>query len=163
MQKVILAVWTLSLNLSFLDKAKQVKVLKSSVVHIDFVSLPLFWYQICCHIEIFPKCTHLKISSSLSYNVIFFLIPLWRSTKMFFFVLFLYLNNISMGSEVLVTQLCLTLGHPTLGSLPCSSVCVILQARTLEWVAIPISRGSSQPRDWTRVSCMAGRFLNLLT
>ena len=34
----------------------------------------------------------------------------------------------------------------------------ILQARILEWVAVPFSRGSSQPRDWTQVSCIAGRF-----
>ena len=34
----------------------------------------------------------------------------------------------------------------------------ILQARILEWVAFPFSRGSSQPRDWSRVSCIAGRF-----
>ena len=34
----------------------------------------------------------------------------------------------------------------------------ILQARILEWVAFPFSRGSSQPRDWTRVSCIAGGF-----
>ena len=34
----------------------------------------------------------------------------------------------------------------------------ILQARLLEWVAFPFSRGSSQPRNWTRVSCIAGRF-----
>ena len=34
----------------------------------------------------------------------------------------------------------------------------ILQARILEWVAIPFSRGSSQPRDRTQVSCIAGRF-----
>ena len=33
----------------------------------------------------------------------------------------------------------------------------ILQARILEWVAIPCSRGSSQPRDWTQVSHIAGR------
>ena len=33
----------------------------------------------------------------------------------------------------------------------------ILQARTLEWVAIPFSRGSSQPRDWTQVSHIACR------
>ena len=32
-----------------------------------------------------------------------------------------------------------------------------LQARILEWVAFPFSRGSSQPRDWTQVSHMAGR------
>ena len=34
----------------------------------------------------------------------------------------------------------------------------ILQARILEWVAMPSSRGYSQPRDWTQVSRIAGRF-----
>ena len=34
----------------------------------------------------------------------------------------------------------------------------ILQARTLVWVAMPSSRGSSQPRNLTQVSCIAGRF-----
>ena len=42
-----------------------------------------------------------------------------------------------------------------------SSVHGILQARTLEWVAIPFSRGSSQPRDRTWVSCIAGRLFTL--
>ena len=35
----------------------------------------------------------------------------------------------------------------------------ILQARILEWVAIPFSRESSQPKDRTQVSCIAGEFL----
>ena len=35
----------------------------------------------------------------------------------------------------------------------------ILQARILEWVAIPFSRGFSQPREWTQVSHIAGGFL----
>ena len=35
----------------------------------------------------------------------------------------------------------------------------ILQARILEWVSVPFSRGSSQPRDQTQVSCIAGGFL----
>ena len=35
----------------------------------------------------------------------------------------------------------------------------ILQVRTQEWVTFPFSRGSSQPRDWTQVSHIAGRFL----
>ena len=34
----------------------------------------------------------------------------------------------------------------------------ILQARILEWVAVPSSRGSSQPRDQTQLSCTAGGF-----
>ena len=37
----------------------------------------------------------------------------------------------------------------------------ILQARILEWVAMPSSRWSSQPRDWTWVSCIAGRFFTM--
>ena len=41
---------------------------------------------------------------------------------------------------------------------PGSTVHGISQARKLEWVAISSSRGSSQPRDWTGVSCIAGRF-----
>jgi len=40
---------------------------------------------------------------------------------------------------------------------PGSSVHGILRARIPEWVAIPFSRGSSQPRDRTQVSCIAGR------
>ena len=38
--------------------------------------------------------------------------------------------------------------------LPGSSVHGILQARILEWVAIPFSRGSSQPRDQSQVACI---------
>src|SRR5574337_612499 len=44
---------------------------------------------------------------------------------------------------------------------PGSSVHGILRARILEWVAIPFSRGSSQPRDQTQVSCIAGSFFTI--
>ena len=54
-------------------------------------------------------------------------------------------------------QLC----DPVDCSPPGSSVHGILQARTLEWVAMPFSRGSSQPRDRTQVSCIVGRCFNL--
>ena len=37
----------------------------------------------------------------------------------------------------------------------------ILQARILEWVTMPSTRGSSQPRDRTQVSCIAGGFFTL--
>ena len=57
----------------------------------------------------------------------------------------------------LVAQLCLTLRDLIDCSSPGSSVHGILQARILEWVAISFSRGSSQPRDWTQVSCITGR------
>ena len=44
---------------------------------------------------------------------------------------------------------------------PGSSVHGILQARILKWVAVPFSRGSSQPRDRTQVSCIAGGFFTV--
>ena len=65
------------------------------------------------------------------------------------------------GVAVLVAQSCLTLCDPVDGSPPGSSVRRILQARTLEWIATPFSRGPSLPRDRTRVSCMAGRFFTI--
>ena len=52
--------------------------------------------------------------------------------------------------KVLVSQSCLTLCNPMNCSPPHSSVHGILQARILEWVAMPSSMGSSQPRDQTR-------------
>ena len=56
-------------------------------------------------------------------------------------------------SEVKVPQSCLTLcDHMDY------TVHGILQARILEWVAFHFARGSSQPRDLTRVSGIAGRF-----
>ena len=58
-------------------------------------------------------------------------------------------------------QLCLTLCDPMDCSLPGSSVHGILQIRILECVAIPFSRGSSQPRDRTQVSDIAGRFFTV--
>ena len=63
--------------------------------------------------------------------------------------------------KVLVTQLSPTPCDPMVCSPPGSSVHGILQARILEWVAMPFSRGSSQPRDQTHVSCTAGRFFTV--
>ena len=60
--------------------------------------------------------------------------------------------------KALVAQLCLTLCDPMDCRTPSSSVHGILQARILKWVAIPFSKGSSQPRDQTQVSYVAGRF-----
>ena len=51
-----------------------------------------------------------------------------------------------------------TLCDPMDCSVPGSSVDGIFQARVLEWVAISISRGSSQPKDRTRISGIASRF-----
>ena len=58
--------------------------------------------------------------------------------------------------KVKVTQLCLTLSDPMV-----YTVHGILQARILEWVAVPFFRGPSQRRNWTLVSCIAGRFFTM--
>ena len=61
-----------------------------------------------------------------------------------------------------VVQLCPTLCDPTDCSPPRSSIHGILQARLLEWVAMLSSRGSSRPRNWTRVfhvSCISRQVL----
>ena len=62
---------------------------------------------------------------------------------------------------VLVIQSPPTLCNPMDCSLPSSSVYGILQARILEWVVIPFSRGPSQTRGRVRVSCIAGRFFTI--
>ena len=59
---------------------------------------------------------------------------------------------------MLVVQVSLTLCDCMDCSLLGSPVHGILQARILEWVFIPFSRGSSWPRDRTQVSCIAGIF-----
>ena len=55
---------------------------------------------------------------------------------------------------VQVAQLCPTLQPHGLYSLSGSSVHGISQARILDWITISFSRGSSQPRDWTSLSCI---------
>ena len=59
----------------------------------------------------------------------------------------------SFSIKVKVAQLCPTLCDPM-----DYRVHGILQARILEWVAFPFSRGSSQLRNQTQVSCIAGSF-----
>ena len=61
------------------------------------------------------------------------------------------------GKKSEVSQSCLTLCDHMNFSLPGSSIHGIFQARILEWIVISFSRRSSQPRDQTWVSCIAGR------
>ena len=63
--------------------------------------------------------------------------------------------------KVLIAWLCPTLWDSMDCCSPVSSVHRILQARILDWVAIPFSRRSSQARDRTWVFCMAGRFFHV--
>ena len=61
--------------------------------------------------------------------------------------------------RVCAVHSCLTLCDPMDCSPPGSSVHGIFQARILEWVSISFSRGSSQARDWTHISCLGRRIL----
>ena len=45
-----------------------------------------------------------------------------------------------------------------IGTQPLPLVFVFLRARILKWIVIPFSKGSSWPRNWTQVFCIAGRF-----
>ena len=70
-----------------------------------------------------------------------------------------WLNNWSCMHVSLAAQSCPVLCDPMDCSLPDSSVPGILQARILEWVAMPSSSGSSPSRDWTHISCTGRRIL----
>ena len=75
-----------------------------------------------------------------------------RSKSSFLFIYFFISVSHSVVSDYLWSRGC---------SLPGSSVHGILQAGILEWVAISFSRGSSQPRNWTQVSCITGRLFTV--
>ena len=92
-----------------------------------------------------------------SYNFIFFLraVVFLSITENDWFPIFMpERKKVKSLSRV---QLC----YPVEYSPPDSSVYGIFQARILEWVAISFSRGSSQPRDQTQLSRIAGRCFNL--
>ena len=83
----------------------------------------------------------------------------WQLLFWQFLHISIWYKAIKKKSEV--TQSYPTLCNPMDCRPPGSSVHGILQARILEWVAIPFSRGSFQPRDQTWVSCTAGRFFTI--
>ena len=89
--------------------------------------------------KIFPKTLWLKIPLRFLRTDIYMKIQLYKTFKSV--PVYIY--------KVKVTQSCPTLCHPM-----DYTVHWILQARILEWVAIPFSRGSSQPRDQTQVSAL---------
>ena len=109
----------------------------SKVTYLRCVGKRPFWKMILGHFSIHVDKMNLDLS----------------------FIQFIRINSIwvcrSKMSEV--AQLCPALCDPMDYSLPGSSVHGIFQAEILEWVAISFSRGSSQPRDWTQVSCIVGR------
>ena len=71
----------------------------------------------------------------------------------------MHLSSCGDGGQSL--QSCLTLCNPMDHSLQDFFVNWVFPAGILKWVAIPSSRVSSQPRDQTHVSCIAGRFFTV--
>ena len=104
------------------------------------------------NIEMLGKC----YNESVYYNKFSGQIS-WTGTCFLIHIVWYYF----VALKVLVAQLCLTLCDPMEGSPSGSSVHGIPQVRILECVAISFSRGSSRPRDWTWVSCIAGRFFTI--
>ena len=80
---------------------------------------------------------------------------------MFIEFIFQFLDFSKIFLKLLITKLCPTLCNHMDRSPPGFFVHGILQARILEWVSIPFSRGSSQPRDQTQVSSIAHSFFTI--
>ena len=113
----------------------------------------LIWILVC---EYFLNCAHLLCECFVyvCYTSIYQLNTLICSHFKISII-------ISLKVKVLFTQSRLTLHNPMDYRPPGSSVHEILQAKTLDWVAIPFSRGSSWLRDWTQISHTAGSFFTV--
>ena len=114
------------------------------VIFIRFHTFSLFLHLlmvICDHHLLY--CSNLELNLQYLRGMPVCLISLWIPSE---------------WMKVLVAQSCLTLCNPMDYSPPGSSVLGALWARILKWVTIPFSRGSSQPRNQTWVSLIAGRF-----
>ena len=90
-----------------------------------------------------------NISVSQDFLILALKVPYFRNLS----ILSTPRQLVTLLYEVKVTHSCPTLCDPR-----DYTVHGILQARILEWVAFPFSRASSQPRNRTGVSCIAGRF-----
>ena len=144
-------------------------------------SLPLLGLSCCIVVEIFQTTC---VSNMLLLKTLLNLYLLILFYIYFFFLIFLPKENISsmraetcllLSSErsppspvhdtcvrALLLQSCPSLCGLMDCSPPGSSVHRILQARILEWIAMPSSRGSSQPRDRTQVSCITGTYFTTM-
>ena len=111
---------------------------KTVFVLLIFFNFKLWQFIFCLN---FPLSFHLYLKDNAFFLPFF--TPVWKSESV----------SRSLMSDSLQPH--------ELYSLPDCSVHGILQAGILEWVAIPLSRGSSRPRDGTWVSCIAGGFFTI--
>ena len=141
------------------------------------ISFRIFWWEKCTRImfKVVKKISLIKFwgilfegQREVSFNSSLSLVPIsklldWFGTAFLIRKMCLCVClSVCMCSKSF--QSCLTLCEPMGHSLPVSSVYGILQARILEWVVMPLSKGSSQPGDWTPVSyisCIGRRVLYL--
>ena len=81
--------------------------------------------------------------------------------RAFYLIRIIYIMPELPSMLCLVAQLCLILCDPWTVAHQALLSMGILQARILEWVAMPSFRGSSQPRDQSHVSCITGGFFTI--
>ena len=105
-----------------------------------------FFFYFCLNVQESPSFSE----SSYHYNIISSFFEIFNADCFWSFLLFLALF---LFLKVKVAQSCPTFCDPMDYTFH-----GILQARILEWVAFPFSRGCSQPRERTQVSRIAGRF-----
>ena len=134
----------------------------------EWLNLIIILMTIITHLNIyiFPHKSTLHIQSDLDFIItfIFIIFLIWliynvlvsgmQQSKLCVCVciyicvyIYIYIYNMVKKVKMLVAQSCPTLCDPIDCGLPGSSVHGILQAKIVEWVAMPYSRGSSQPRD----------------
>ena len=113
--------------------------------------------------EDLPRLPHLKLHLLQTlFHLLYFFLTALQLPDLLCFYLLIYLSsiyshqNVNSGKAIHVcVQSCPTLCDPMDCNPPGFSVHGIFQARILEWVAISYSKGSSQPRDQTCISCIS--------
>ena len=124
-------------------------------MHSDFFRPRLFFPSVELNVNEIEQC------------VVFCIWLLWSHITFWSFINIVIYNRSSfyftssITSVCLVTQSCLTVCDPMDCSPPGSSVQGVLQARILEWVVMPSSKGSSQPGNQTQIFHIAGGFFTV--
>ena len=141
-----------------LRKLGQLTVIKNCFIHDNIKNIPLknntHEDHLCIYKDrnLYSKLILLLFLMSKSmYTILLFLI----------YNILLFLMSIFILKHIHNNTLLLLLMSINIYFLKVYFAHGILQARILEWVAIPFSRGSSWPRSWTHVSCIAGRFFTI--
>ena len=147
---------SLSFRIDWFDLPALHGILKSLLQHHN-LKASVLWHSALFMVQLsHPYMTTGKIIALTIKTFISKVMPLLFNTLSRFVIIFFPRSKLKVN--VLVAQPCPTLCNSMDCSLPCSSVHGILQARIPELVAISSSKGSSQLRDQTRISCIAGGF-----